>query len=377
MLLRYFFLILITSIVMTSSSYGGDKIVIAEQGPTTPLIGDTLSALVLAASTDADYIEQHLVMTKDDQLVVFNDLYLGEKTNVATLFPMRNREDGKYYVIDFTLAEVQQLSLDKPGINGAILLRIPSFQDALITIETLEKPLGKKIGIYLEIKHPWFHMKEGKDISNITLKMLKEFGYSGTDNAIFIQCYDSEELQRIHKLLMPAMGMDLKLVQRINVNDGIKTQHQKHNVWKEYDHDWMFTQFGLKVIGAYADALGLNKTQLIDEKGNILLSDFVTAVHSLGIQIHVLNIEQNAQKEVSSNNDSYEELLESIFFQAQAEAIVTNDWSSTAIFLKKKLNTMANTSEKLNTKMEGQAPLNNVDLEFTSSPEPRETTTKL
>lgn len=57
----------------------------------------------------ADYLEQDLVMTKDDNLVVLHDHYLDRVTDVADRFPDRARKDGRYYAIDFTLDEIKSL----------------------------------------------------------------------------------------------------------------------------------------------------------------------------------------------------------------------------------------------------------------------------
>lgn len=51
--------------------------------------------------------------------------------------------------------------------------RIHTFEDEIEFIQGLEKSTGKKIGIYPEIKAPWLHHKEGKDIAAETLKVLK------------------------------------------------------------------------------------------------------------------------------------------------------------------------------------------------------------
>ncbi|WP_255419169.1 glycerophosphodiester phosphodiesterase family protein [Neisseria weixii] len=59
----------------------------------------------------ADYLEQDLVMTKDNHLVVIHDHFLDGLTDVAKKFPKRARSDGKYYVMDFTLAEIRSLKM--------------------------------------------------------------------------------------------------------------------------------------------------------------------------------------------------------------------------------------------------------------------------
>ena len=48
-------------------------------------------------------------MTKDNELVVLHDHYLDRVTDVAERFPDRARKDGRYYAIDFTLAEIKSL----------------------------------------------------------------------------------------------------------------------------------------------------------------------------------------------------------------------------------------------------------------------------
>ena len=62
----------------------------------------------------ADYLEQDLVMTKDDQLVVMHDHFLDGITDVAERFPGRARPDGRYHVVDFTLDEVRSLRMTEP-----------------------------------------------------------------------------------------------------------------------------------------------------------------------------------------------------------------------------------------------------------------------
>ncbi|EGK22168.1 glycerophosphoryl diester phosphodiesterase domain protein [Escherichia coli DEC15A] len=69
----------------------------------------TLPAKAMAYAQGADYLEQDLVMTKDDHLVVLHDHYLDRVTDVADRFPDRARKDGRYYAIDFTLDEIKSL----------------------------------------------------------------------------------------------------------------------------------------------------------------------------------------------------------------------------------------------------------------------------
>ncbi len=329
---------------MASNCYGSESVVIAGQDDNAPLVGNTLPALVLAAATGTDYIAHQLVMTKDDHLVALDTILLGNATNVASIFPERKREDGNYYAVDFSLVEMRQLSRVGADFEAAMDLRIPSFEDILLLTEKLEKELGRKIGIYPEIKNPWFHAREGKDISNSALKMLKRYGYKSTDDAVFLACYDPDELQRIHKTLMPAMDMDILLVQILDTNSGEETKRQNINDWVSYNYDWMFTNSGLKLLSSYIDAIGLKQSMFLDDQMNLVLSDFMSATQASGMQVHaILDGEMG---------------LDSFYKKSNVEALVTGDWSETVEYLKKNRSEVAQATNTLNTETEGTTPLN-------------------
>lgn len=88
-----------------------EKIVIAHRGASGYLPEHTLESKALAFAMNADYLEQDLVMTKDNHLVVIHDHFLDGLTDIAQKFPDRKRKDGHYYVMDFTLDEIQQLNM--------------------------------------------------------------------------------------------------------------------------------------------------------------------------------------------------------------------------------------------------------------------------
>lgn len=62
---------------------------------------------------EADYIEQDVVLTKDDVPLVIHDIHLDTVTDVATRFPDRKRADGRFYAIDFTFAEIKTLKVNE------------------------------------------------------------------------------------------------------------------------------------------------------------------------------------------------------------------------------------------------------------------------
>ena len=70
-------------------------LIIAHRGASGYLPEHTLAAVSLAYGMRADYIEQDVVMTRDNQLIVLHDRYLDRVTDVAKRFPRRARSDGR------------------------------------------------------------------------------------------------------------------------------------------------------------------------------------------------------------------------------------------------------------------------------------------
>lgn len=171
-------LALACSTSLFSSIVSAEPLVIAHRGASGYLPEHTLEAKTLAYAMKPDYIEQDVVMTKDDQLVVLHDHYLDRVTDVAERFPNRARADGRYYAIDFTLAEIKTLrvtegfDIDAQGNKVAGFpdrfplwkgdFTVPTLAEEIELIQGLNKTLGYNIGIYPEIKAPWFHRHEAK-----------------------------------------------------------------------------------------------------------------------------------------------------------------------------------------------------------------------
>ena len=70
------------------------KIVIAHRGASGYLPEHTLEAKSMAYAMNADFIEQDLVLSKDDVPIVIHDIYLDDVTNVAQKFSERKRKDN-------------------------------------------------------------------------------------------------------------------------------------------------------------------------------------------------------------------------------------------------------------------------------------------
>ena len=188
--------------------------VIAHRGASGYLPEHTLASKVMAYAMQADYIEQDVVLSKDDVPIVIHDILLDDVTNVLEKYPNRKREDGRYYVIDFTFEEIKTLAVterfdSETGLQiypnrfpkGTSSFRLHSLQDEIELIQGLNKSTGKNIGIYPEIKKPEFHHENGKDISKIVLNILSDYGYKTKNDKCIVQSFDAIELERIRKEL--------------------------------------------------------------------------------------------------------------------------------------------------------------------------------
>jgi len=78
-------------VTFTIASAQTPPFIIAHRGASGYLPEHTLEAATLAHAQGADYIEQDVVMTRDDVLIVLHDIHLDTTTNVATQHPNRHR----------------------------------------------------------------------------------------------------------------------------------------------------------------------------------------------------------------------------------------------------------------------------------------------
>ncbi|WGL18143.1 glycerophosphodiester phosphodiesterase [Microbulbifer bruguierae] len=277
-------------------------IVIAHRGASGYLPEHTLEAKTLAYAMKVDYIEQDLVMSKDNHLIVMHDIHLDGVTDVADRYPNRAREDGHYYTIDFTLPELKQLQVTGPFAlsQGKRIpkygrrfplwksrFQLATFDEELELIQGLNASLGYGIGIYPEIKKPYFHQREGRDISKAVLETLKKYGFTSSRQKVFLQCFDAEELQRIRHKLMPDLEMDLPLVQLIAETDWGEKQVIDDGRLKNYDYAWMRTDSGLQKIASYAQGIGPWFPMLIDNTTERFTANGLTSTaQSLGLLVH-------------------------------------------------------------------------------------------
>ncbi|RWR02741.1 glycerophosphodiester phosphodiesterase [[Pantoea] beijingensis] len=315
------------------------KIVIAHRGASGYLPEHTLPAKAMAYAQGADFLEQDLVMTKDNRLVVLHDHYLDRVTDVANRYPNRARKDGRYYAIDFTLAEIKGLKFTEgfdikngkqiqtfPGrfpINTSDF-HIHTFEEEIEFVQGMNHSTGKNIGIYPEIKAPWFHHQEGKDIALEVLKVLKKYGYSGKSDNIYLQCFDFNELKRIKTELEPKMGMDLKLVQLVAETDWDETQEKQNGKWINYNYDWMFKPGAMKTLSQYVDGIGPDYHMLIapgSTPDHIKLTTMAQEAHQNKLQVHPYTVRADQLPDFATNVN---QVYDALYNKAGVEGLFTD-----------------------------------------------------
>lgn len=266
-----------------------NPIVIAHRGASGYLPEHTLPAKALAHGMGADFLEQDVVLSRDGVPVVLHDIHLDRTTDVASVFPERARADGRFYAIDFDLAEIRQLRAHErrgadgnpvfpdrfpaqPGLSG-----VPTLNEEFAFIRGLNESRGTNTGIYVEMKNSAFHDAEGHDLPAAVLAALDESGWTHRREQVFLQSFEPDVLRRLRfELKTP-----LPLIQLIGEND-----------WGELDHvDYgaMRSKQGLAAVASYADGIGPWLMQIYqgrDERGTPQLTNLVQRAQAVDLLVH-------------------------------------------------------------------------------------------
>lgn len=272
---------------------GASPLVIAHRGASGYLPEHTLEAATYAHALGADYIEQDLVMSRDGELVVLHDIHLETTTDVATKFPERAREDGRFYAIDFDWTELKSLEVNE-RINATTgkrvfpdrfplqpgPFRLCRMEDQIQLIQGLNHSTGHIAGIYPEIKDPAWHAAEGKDPGAALLALLDRYGYREATDPVFVQCFDPAELKRLRFELKTR----LRLIQLIGKPE-----------WNESTADYkaMRTPEGLAEVATYAQGIGPHLDMVVVSP-DAPPTELVADAHVLGLAVHPFTVRADA-----------------------------------------------------------------------------------
>lgn len=318
-------LVVFSFLMLCSSAYGNEKIVLAKNGGGDLLIENTLPAITLAASQGAQYIELQVNMTADNSLVVYRDHTLDRLTNAGSLFPDKGREDGNHYIVDLTLAELRQLRLKNVFENSqdAVSFGIPTLREAFNLIRKLESSFNQKIGMSIELVSPRFYQENGKDISRTLLEVLLSFELSkqGPSN-IFIQCDDPDELQRLHNELFKEKQVSFPLIQIVTTTQTDENPQGIQEESRAIDYDWLFTNSGSRLLASYATALRLTENRVFSNSGQSLLTTYLEACQQYGIKLF-LYLSENS---LEPHNELLPSRLKRYYEQISIDGIYTDSF---------------------------------------------------
>lgn len=261
-------------------------VVIAHRGASGYLPEHTRPAKVLAHLMGADYLEQDVVASRDDQLIVLHDIHLDAVTDVTIKYPDRARADGRYYVRDFDLAEIRTLTAwERMRPDGSAVyagrypartghFRVHTFGEEIQLVNRLNKATGRQAGIYPEIKSPAWHRAEGIDLSPLVLDEIRAFDGADDPNLVYVQCFDDAEVRRIKRELRCRWP----IVQLIGLNE-----------WQEADTDYveLSKPAGLARVAEVANGIGPHLSYLYSLEANTLrATSLVAEAHKLGLVVH-------------------------------------------------------------------------------------------
>lgn len=300
-----------------------EPIIIAHRGASGYLPEHTLEATILAHGLGADFIEQDIVLSKDDVPVVLHDVHLDTTTNVAERFPERERADGRFYAVDFTLRELKTLRVlprfERQSGRAVYPERYPSgepgfeiatFEEAIQLIQGLNQSTRREVGIYPEIKKPSWHLEQGKDVGAAVVAMLSRYGYRDKSDLCYVQCFELTETRR----LRDALGYEGRLVQLI----GGRAKGEDGT-----DYRYLQTVAGLEELAQLADGIGppLDLVVSANSGGSVQAKPLVSDAHAAGLVVHPYTARADA---LPSWANSYEALIDSLFVEVAVDGVFTD-----------------------------------------------------
>ncbi|MFV8818652.1 glycerophosphodiester phosphodiesterase [Haliea sp. E17] len=284
--------LLALALLAVSTGIHSGPLVIAHRGASGYLPEHSLEAKALAHAMGADFLEQDVVLSRDGVPVILHDIHLESTTDVEQRFPQRAREDGRFYALDFDLAELRSLRLhershrDADGRERAYYpgrfplgqgsFRLPTLREEIELIDGLNRSTGRPAGLYIELKSPNWHTAQGYDIATAVIAVLEETGYADRSQQVFLQCFDDLTLRRLRE----EFRTPLPLIQLIGENS-----------WGEdskVDYSWLQTDAGLAYIAGYADGIGpwIPQVVAVHDDGLLTPTGLAARAHQHDLQVH-------------------------------------------------------------------------------------------
>jgi glycerophosphoryl diester phosphodiesterase len=375
-------------------------IVIGHRGGSGERPEHTLAAYKVAIANGADFIEPDLVVTKDGILIARHENALAvlnadgtlnttnTSTDISTRAEFANRKttksiDGQavtgWFAEDLTLAEIKTLNAIErlPALRGTKYdgdkLKVVTLDEIIDLVQQYEKETGVKIGIYPETKHPTFFATEGKYLDGSPIKVslgqklidtLVKKGFTDP-NRVFIQSFETTNLQELKNTIMPKAGINIPLIQLIGgsgapydlVASGSKTTYAD-----------LIKPTGLTDTAKYAAGIGPDKRTIVpastvdknadgkpdDLNGDGQISDadritgtpttLITDAHAAGLKVHLYTLRDDPFFQASNYTSPREEYKQ--FINLGVDGFFT-DFAATGFDVRRELSGTANVTTAL------------------------------
>ncbi|MBL9207153.1 MAG: glycerophosphodiester phosphodiesterase [Opitutaceae bacterium] len=298
-------------------------LVIAHRGASGYLPEHTLPAKALAHALGADFLEQDLVLTRDNVPVVLHDIHIDTISDVARRHPDRHRSDGRFYAIDFTLEELKQLRLSERFVAktgravfphrfpvGSGEFRIVTLEEELTFIQGLNHSTSRTAGVYPELKQPAWHRAQGRDLAAVVLPVLEKFGYGDSSAPCYLQCFEYREVQRIRRDLGWKGRMILLIEADSKGEDGT-------------DYDAVCRPEGLKELARWVNGIGPSLSRVLSwsPAGGVKASPLTSDAHAAGLLVHPYTVRRD---ELPKGCGSLDALHQALFQEARVDGVFTD-----------------------------------------------------
>lgn len=269
-------------------------LIIAHRGASGSVPEHSLAAYDRAIAQGADYIEADLVMTRDGILVARHENEISGTTDVASHPEFADRRTAKtidgqqldgWFTEDFTLAELKTLRTRErlPELRPESAAQdgrdtIPTLAEVVELIRKREGELGRRIGLYLEIKHGLYFQSIGLPMERPLINRLAALGYRKRADPLFIESFEVNNLKALRRMTR------LRLIQLLD-QSGRPTDTGP----EEPGYAAMTTPEGLAAIARYADGIGPSKEMIVprDATGHSLApTTLVADAHRAGLVVH-------------------------------------------------------------------------------------------
>lgn len=295
----------------------------------------TIASYELAIKMGADYIEPDLVMTKDGVLMARHENEISGTTDVAELFPDRKttkKVDGKeitgWFIEDFTLKEVktlkakERLAFRDHSFDGKF--EVPTFKEILSFV----KKQKRKVGVYIETKHPTYFQSVNLPLEEALVKELTAQGFNKKNSPVFIQSFELTNLKKLKTLT------SLPLIYLLDDADMTPYDHVMNGDKRKYQD--MVSPLALKELSATVYGIGPYKRYIVpaNDKGEMQSrTTLIQDAHAVGLKVHPYTFRSEAQYLLKDyQGDPQKEYLQ--FFELGVDGLFS-DFADQAVLAKK------------------------------------------